>query len=302
MYSSSWFFILNLGDGIMTTIFINGLGLIGSSIARIIRKSAPDARILGNDINQKNTNFLLENQIIDESINFENGSQQADVIILASPVNSIIEDIKKLGNLELKSSVIVTDVGSSKVNILQAANRLVDKGITFIGGHPMAGSHLTGSENGSIEMLANHTYFLVNNNGDDQQVNLIKELLKSGNLRFKEVSADKHDQIVSTISHLPHLITYALSLTVSDSLKNVYATDISMGNGLLDSTRIAKSNPDVWSDILTSNSDNLLEQIDAFEKQLAALKQTIIDKKPDELRQSIVDANDARNGWENKAK
>ncbi|KOY79808.1 prephenate dehydrogenase [Apilactobacillus kunkeei] len=286
----------------MTTIFINGLGLIGSSIARIIRKSAPDARILGNDINQKNTNFLLENQIIDESINFENGSQQADVIILASPVNSIIEDIKKLGNLELKSSVIVTDVGSSKVNILQAANRLVDKGITFIGGHPMAGSHLTGSENGSIEMLANHTYFLVNNNGDDQQVNLIKELLKSGNLRFKEVSADKHDQIVSTISHLPHLITYALSLTVSDSLKNVYATDISMGNGLLDSTRIAKSNPDVWSDILTSNSDNLLEQIDAFEKQLAALKQTIIDKKPDELRQSIVDANDARNGWENKAK
>lgn len=286
----------------MITIFINGLGLIGSSIARIIRKSAPDARILGNDINQQNIDFLLENKIIDEATNFENGSKQADVIILASPVNSIIEDIEKLSNLELKSSVIVTDVGSSKVNILQSTNQLVDKGITFIGGHPMAGSHLTGSENGSIEMLANHTYFLVNNNRDDQQVNLIKELLKSGNIRFKEVSAKEHDQIVSTISHLPHLITYALTLTVNDSLKDVYATDISMGNGLLDSTRIAKSNPDVWSDILTSNSGNLLEQIDAFEKQLAALKQTIIDKKPDELRQSIVDANEARNGWENNAK
>ncbi|KOY76613.1 putative prephenate dehydrogenase [Apilactobacillus kunkeei] len=286
----------------MTTIFINGLGLIGSSIARIIRKSAPDARIIGNDINKANIDFLLEHKIINEAINFEDGSHQADVIVLASPVNSIIEDIEKLSNLELKSSVIVTDVGSSKVNILQAANQLVDKGIAFIGGHPMAGSHLTGSENGSIEMLANNTYFLVNHNGSDRQVNMIKELLKSGQLRFKEVSADKHDQIVSTISHLPHLITYALTLTVNDSLKDIYATDINMGNGLLDSTRIAKSNPDVWSDILTSNSDNLLDQIDAFEKQLDTLKEAIIDKKPDKLRQYIVDANDTRNGWENNAK
>ncbi|CAI2613988.1 Cyclohexadienyl dehydrogenase [Apilactobacillus kunkeei] len=286
----------------MTTIFINGLGLIGSSIARIVRKSAPDARIIGNDINKANIDFLLEHKIINEAINFEDGSHQADVIVLASPVNSIIEDIEKLSNLELKSSVIVTDVGSSKVNILQAANQLVDKGIAFIGGHPMTGSHLTGSENGSIEMLANHTYFLVNHNGSDRQVNMIKELLKSGQLRFKEVSADKHDQIVSTISHLPHLITYALTLTVNDSLRDIYATDINMGNGLLDSTRIAKSNPDVWSDILTSNSDNLLDQIDAFEKQLDTLKEAIIDKKPDKLRQYIVDANDSRNGWENNAK
>lgn len=86
----------------MTTIFINGLGLIGSSIARIIRKSAPDARILGNDINKQNCEFMLENNIIDEAINFKDGSVQADVIFLASPVNSIIEDIKKLSGLPLK--------------------------------------------------------------------------------------------------------------------------------------------------------------------------------------------------------
>lgn len=166
----------------------------------------------------------------------------------------------------------------------------------------MAGSHLTGSENGSIEMIANHTYFLVNHNDDNQQVDTIKNLLSAGNLRFKEVSAVEHDQIVSTISHLPHFITYALTLTVNNSLKEVSADDISMGNGLLDSTRIAKSNPEVWSDILTSNSDNLLNQIDAFEERLKEIKQTIIDNNPTELRQSIVDANDARNGWENNAK
>lgn len=286
----------------MTTIFINGLGLIGSSIARIIRKSDPNEIILGNDINKRNCDYLLDNNIIDKSIEFEEGSKQADVIILASPVNSIIEDIKSLSEMKLKQSVIVTDVGSSKVNILKAANQLVDNGITFIGGHPMAGSHLTGSQNGSIEMLSNHTYFLVNHNGDMQQFDMIKHLLSAGNLRFKEVSAEKHDQIVSTISHLPHFITYALTLTVNDSLKDVYANDISMGNGLLDSTRIAKSNPDVWSDILTSNSDNLLDQIDVFEKQLESLKQTITDKNPEQLRQLIVDANDARNGWENNAK
>ncbi|MCT6859019.1 MAG: prephenate dehydrogenase/arogenate dehydrogenase family protein [Apilactobacillus sp.] len=286
----------------MTTIFINGLGLIGSSIARIIRKSDPNAIILGNDINKRNCDYLLDNNIIDKSIEFEEGSKQADVIILASPVNSIIEDIKSLSEMKLKQSVIVTDVGSSKVNILKSANQLVDNGITFIGGHPMAGSHLTGSQNGSIEMLSDHTYFLVNHNGDMQQVDMIKHLLAAGNLRFKEVSAEKHDQIVSTISHLPHFITYALTLTVNDSLKDVYANDISMGNGLLDSTRIAKSNPDVWSDILTSNSDNFLDQIDVFEKQLESLKQTITDKKPEQLRQLIVDANDARNGWENNTK
>ncbi|MGQ2282760.1 prephenate dehydrogenase [Apilactobacillus kunkeei] len=286
----------------MSTIFINGLGLIGSSIARIIRKSAPDVRILGNDINKKNIDFLLKHNIINKSINFEEGSKQADVIILASPVNGIIEDIKRLSVLQLKSSVIVTDVGSSKVNIQKAAKQLEQKGITFIGGHPMAGSDTTGSKNGSIKMLSNHTYFLVNLNAKKSQVNILKSLLHVGNLKFKETSAEEHDQIVSTISHLPHLIIYALTLSIHNSLKDNCTTDITMGNGLLDSTRIAKSNPDVWSDILTSNSVNLLSQIDMFENKLAELKQLIINNKHNELHQIIINANKARNSWEDNVK
>lgn len=286
----------------MTKIFINGLGLIGSSIARIIKKSEPDAIIMGNDINQKNCDYLLEHKIINKSINFEDGSKQADVIILASPVNGIIEDIKRLSVLQLKSSVIVTDVGSSKVNIQKAAKQLDQKGITFIGGHPMAGSDITGSKNGSIKMLSNHTYFLVNLNAQNNQINILKSLLHVGNLKFKETSAEEHDQIVSAISHLPHLISYALTLSINNSLKDNCTNDIIMGNGLLDSTRIAKSDPIVWSDILTSNSGNLLDQIESFENQLGELKRIVIDKQPDELRKFIISANKTRKEWEKNNK
>ncbi|TMT01696.1 prephenate dehydrogenase [Apilactobacillus kunkeei] len=286
----------------MTKIFINGLGLIGSSIARIIKKSEPDAIIMGNDINQKNCDYLLENKIINKSINFEDGSKQADVIILASPVNGIIEDIKRLSVLQLKSSAIVTDVGSSKVNIQKAAKQLDQKGITFIGGHPIAGSDITGSKNGSIKMLSNHTYFLVNLNAQNNQINILKSLLHVGNLKFKETSAEEHDQIVSAVSHLPHLISYALTLSINNSLKDNRTNDIIMGNGLLDSTRIAKSDPIVWSDILTSNSGNLLDQIDMFENKLSELKQLIINNRHTELHQIIVEANKTRNSWENNVK
>ncbi|BDR59191.1 hypothetical protein XA3_16320 [Xylocopilactobacillus apicola] len=123
-------------------ILIKGLGLIGSSLALAIKENHPAANIIGMDLNQDSLNYASRHGLVDEiSTDFLVVAPKADVIILACPVQTIIKDLAKLAELKLKPNVIVTDVGSTKDNIMVAALPLQQKGITFIGGHPMAGSH-----------------------------------------------------------------------------------------------------------------------------------------------------------------
>ncbi|MBW1606308.1 prephenate dehydrogenase/arogenate dehydrogenase family protein [Lactobacillus sp. Sy-1] len=282
----------------MPSVFINGLGLIGSSIARLIKVGHPDVTIIGNDANPKNAEYLLEHQIIDRQVPFNQASKQADVIILATPVNIIVESLKQLGSLDLKPNTFVTDVGSSKQKILSAANQFVKDGGHFIGGHPMAGSHLTGSENGSDKLLANHTYFLANLNASDDQVKLLKELLSAGNFNFQAVSSEQHDRIVSAISYLPHVVAFSLINTVGPELTELGVDPSVPAGGLLDTTRVAMSDPNVWTSILSSSSEDVVEQIEQFEVQLQQMKAAILNNDKQTVKLQIESAKHDRQEME----
>ncbi|MHA8110810.1 prephenate dehydrogenase [Lactobacillaceae bacterium Melli_B4] len=275
-------------------MFINGLGLIGASMARIIKANDPHIKITAHDLNPSNLDFMLAHHLIDDSVDFNAGAEQADLIILATPVKQIAASLATLAELKLKPGALVTDVGSNKERILNAAQPLMDNGIHFLGGHPMAGSHLSGSQHSNIEMLQNHTYFLVNGNASRNDIKRFEALLAPGKLAFNELTAAQHDQLVSATSHLPHVVAFTLVNTIAPELD---AMPIDLGipsGGLLDTTRVAKADPDMWASIMTSEDEDLIDQLDRFEHQFHVLKQSIQNHDTTTIQHKIKAANHAR--------
>ncbi|GAO99525.1 prephenate dehydrogenase [Fructobacillus ficulneus] len=278
----------------METVFINGLGLIGATMARIIKASNPTVTILATDFNQENLDYMVDAGVVTTVTDFTTGASQADLIILATPVSAIRESLNDLATMALKPGVLVTDVGSSKESILAAAQPLMAAGVHFLGGHPMAGSHLTGSANGRLDLLANHSFFLINGNATPTQIKAYQDLLGAGQLHFSELTASQHDQLVSATSHLPHAVAFALANAILPKIK---AMDIDPGipaGGLLDTTRIAKADPDMWTAIFTSERADLLEQIDGFQDQLDRLRTAIANEDQASIHTQVQAANQAR--------
>lgn len=256
----------------MTTILISGLGLIGSSLARMIRQSTPTARLWGTDPDEENSRFMLDNQLIDERVNFEIGAAQADIIVLAGPVSVITDQLRTLTTLTLKPDVFVTDVGSTKMAIMQAAEPLMAQGVAFAGGHPMAGSHQTGSAAGKIALFRQASYFLIPGNASEQQIKDFKALLAPAEFKWVTVDATQHDQLVSTTSHLPHVVSATLMNVASEQLEGEPAWRAGVAGGFRDTTRIAAADPAMWTAILADNKTAILNDIDVFSQALAELK------------------------------
>lgn len=284
----------------MKTVFINGLGLIGATMARIIKAANPATTITAFDPKQENITTMVDDGVVASAVDFETGAKQADLIILATPVSGICSSLRQLAELDLKSDVLVTDVGSSKETILAAAEPLMNRGVQFLGGHPMAGSHLTGSKNSRLDLFANHSFFLVNGNASPAAIKEYQVLLAPGQLHFSSLTAKQHDQLVSATSHLPHMVAFALTNTIIPEVDDM---DIDPGipsGGLLDTTRIAKADPDMWTAIFTSERADLLAQIDQFQKQLTRLRTAIAVDDQDSIHDQLQAANEARLRLEEK--
>lgn len=279
----------------MTKILISGLGLIGSSMARIMQSSHEDTFIMGCDPNEENVQFMLEKNFIDQVVQFEPAAPTADLIILAAPISIITQQIKILEHIELKRGVLITDVGSTKVDIMKDAQNLMNKKYcSFMGGHPMAGSHLTGSKAGKVTLFNNAYYFLINGNQTEGQTNHFKKLMEFSNVNFLNLEAFQHDQIVSEISHLPHIMAAGLVNIVHEDLTNQSIDFDVVAGGFKSVTRIAKSDPTVWTNISLSNKKLLLNQIDKLSDSLNQFKQLLIDDNQDEIFNTFAKAQSNR--------
>ena len=249
-------------------IMIVGLGLIGSSLALAIRKTHPKVHIVGMDIDKASEAFAVKRGIIDApAASLEKEAPQADIILLCSPVEVVKEQLGLLSQLSLKSEVIISDVGSTKKEIVAEAERL---GLgNFIGGHPMAGSHKSGVTAGDERLFENAYYILTpSQQTKPEKVNTLKELLKGTQAKFVPLSTDEHDQITGMLSHLPHVIAAGL-VNQSKEFNDQHprAKQLAAG-GFRDMTRIASSDPQMWTDILLSNRDTLLELIASWQQQM----------------------------------
>ena len=260
------------------TIYIAGLGLIGASMALGIKRDHPDYEILGYNRSQASRDIALERGMIDRATDdFVSFAPLADVIILTLPIKQTIAFLQELATLELKEGVIISDAGSTKSAIVVTAeNCFADKPVRFVGAHPMAGSHKTGAASADVNLFENAYYiFTPSSLTSPDTLEEMKDLLSGLHARFIEIDAEEHDRVTSQISHFPHILASGLmEQTASYAEEHEMARRFAAG-GFRDMTRIAESEPGMWTSILLSNRDTIIERIEDFKSRLDEIGQAI---------------------------
>ncbi len=244
-------------------ITIIGLGVIGGSLGLAIKQTDPSITVTGFD-NVEHIDAALHRDAIDfGSISLPSLLHDADIIFLCTPVHTIIELLPTIAGY-CKRSAIITDVGSTKLEITNAAKKVFKKNGLFIGGHPMAGSEGKGIEFADPLLFQNATYVLCADNSQKRKIIKLTSLLQSIGTRVLFLSAKDHDTIAASISHLPQLIAVALMNMVEKKNKKHPGYLQLAAGGFRDITRIASSPYGMWNDILTSNSVEIRNAVKEF--------------------------------------
>ncbi len=245
-----------------------GFGLIGGSIARALKKINSDYYLVAYDYHKNHPSSDLQAALHDQILNqvtttLTQGFPECDMIFLCAPVLSNIEYLKQLKPL-LKSSCILTDVGSVKTNIHEAVETLGLE-TQFIGGHPMTGSEKTGYHNSYALLLENAYYILTPTvkTPDAMTQTLYQLVQKMGSLPII-LDAREHDKITAAISHVPHIIAAQLVNLVRESDDEAEKMRALAAGGFKDITRIASSSPVMWQDICLTNKAEIKECLDRY--------------------------------------
>jgi prephenate dehydrogenase len=286
------------GDKMAGRVFIIGLGLIGGSLALCIKKEHPESIIYGYDISQDNLKLAKMLGVIDEiATTIELGAQSADLIIISTPVKETEKIIEILSTMELKQNVVVTDVGSTKSVITNKSQVLLNKGVTFIGGHPMAGSHKSGVSASKVILFENAFYLLTPHEQiSDQKVQLLLKWLKGTNAKFLIISPEEHDLLAGTISHMPHIVAASLVHQADHiSERHKLVTRLAAG-GFRDITRIASSSPSMWRDILIHNKNVLIELMNDWKQEMDKVLSLIENEQAEALYDYFSRAKNVRDG------
>lgn len=247
-------------------VTIIGLGFIGASFALAIRKANLCDTIYGYSRSLKTLQWAKSKEIIDEfSLDIEQICSDSDLIILSTPVGAFLNLVQKIRRF-VKPGAIITDVGSIKGKLVYDIESTLPNNVYYVGSHPIAGGEKSGAENAKPDLFKNALCIITPTESTDQQsLNRIKQVWESVGCRVKMMNPYEHDKIYALISHLPHLVAYAVVNTVNDVGGDFinYA-----GQGFKDTTRIALSPPEIWRDIIAFNRDNLLEILTVLRNNL----------------------------------
>jgi len=258
-------------------VCIIGCGLIGSSLARVIKKNNLSKQIVSSNRSDSINKKVIELKIVDDSSSdTKKMVSGSDLIIIATPLSSYESIISKIKD-SLKNGTILTDVGSVKENVVSLIEKAVPENVSWISSHPIAGTEESGPEAGFAELFKNRWCILTpSKKSNEKDVKLLETFWKKIGSKVDIMEAKKHDYILSITSHLPHLIAYNIvntSINIQDQNKSSIVK-YSAG-GLRDFTRIAASNPIMWRDVFIQNKKNTSKMIDQFIENLENLKQAI---------------------------
>ena len=283
-------------------VCIIGCGLIGSSIARAIKKNRIANKVVSSNRSEATNKKVIKLNIVDEaSSDIKKIVKESDLIIIATPLSSYKNVILKIKN-SLKSGAILTDVGSVKKKAIALIEKNIPKNISWISSHPIAGTEESGPESGFSDLFKNRWCILTpSKQSNDQDVQLLKMFWKKLGSKVDVMNSKQHDYILSITSHMPHLIAYNIVNTTLNVKKKKDQDIVKYSaGGLRDFTRIAASNPVMWRDIFIQNRKNTSKIIDKFIKNLKDLKKAIKNKnekklekiftKTKKIRKEIIEA------------
>jgi prephenate dehydrogenase len=265
-------------------IFIIGLGLIGGSIALAI-KNSHDCHLIGYDINEERAGLALSLEVVDEYVtSIERGVEKADVIFIAAPVTETVQILHMLGKSYMKTGTLITDVGSTKKEIVETAHNVLPDYVDFVGGHPMAGSHKSGVEASKADLFENAFYVITpNEQTSPEAIQRLETILQGTRSKFIKMSPEQHDHVAGVISHFPHIIASSLVQHAEYFHHETPIIQDLAAGGFKDITRIASSNPKMWSDILIHNREPILHQFDVWMKQMNDIRESIRKAAKDEI-------------------
>ena len=268
-------------------IGIIGLGLMGGSLAKAVKRYGISKKVYGFTNSEKNKKEIEELGLVDELVDLETLKKVSDVIILSIPVDAIISMFPNFLDIGEKTTII--DMGSTKEYIVKNIPPKIRK--NFIAAHPMTGTEKNGPKAAIDNLYEGKTVVLCDlEDNANMHVNKAFKIFQEIGMRIVVMNSHEHDVNACYISHLPHLISFGLANTVMSHQNPKEIIALAAG-GFKDMSRIAKSSPRMWGDIFKQNRENMLESIKSFEDQMNEAKKMIEEERYEDLENWMKKAN-----------
>ena len=268
-------------------IGIIGLGLMGGSLAKAVKRYGIANKVYGFTNSEKNKKDILDLNLVDELVDLETLKKVSDVIILAIPVDAIIGMFPDF--LDIDENTTIIDMGSTKEYIVKNIPNKIRK--NFIAAHPMTGTEKSGPKAAIDDLYEGKTVVFcdLEDNGN-LHVNKAFKIFQAMGMRIVVMDSNQHDIHACYMSHLPHILSFSLANTVMshEDPKSIIAL---AAGGFKDMSRIAKSSPRMWGDIFKQNKKNLLDSIDLFESQLQNARKMVEEDNYEDLEKWMKKAN-----------
>ncbi len=270
-----------------------GVGLIGGSFALALKQAKAVAHVVGVGRNAANLKVALERGAIDSTAQDPaTAARGADLVLISTPVAQFPKVFASLTG----SGAVITDAGSTKRDVIAAARQALGKRVSqFVPAHPIAGAENSGAAAATPELFRGKRVVLTPlEESSSSALTLVEDSWKACGARITRMDAEEHDAVLAAVSHLPHLLAFALVHDVAQRANSEQLFSFAAG-GFRDFTRIASSHPEMWRDICLANRDRLLDEVGRFSTKLESVRKLL--DSPAELEKLFAEARDARNKW-----
>ena len=270
-----------------------GLGLIGSSLALKADEVYNDIYICGEDINESNLNYAIENRIIKNKIQ-EKDYSELDILFLAIPVDEILNVLDKILD-KVGENTLVVDLGSTKSPICDLVSSNQNRS-NFLAAHPIAGTEFSGPMSADSSLFDNKTIILCETEKTENRLlSSAKEFFLSIGMNIKEMKPDEHDKHIAYVSHLSHITSFMLGKTVMDKEKDEGTIYDMAGSGFESTVRLGKSSPSMWAPIFYQNKTNIIDALDEYLKNIKNFKHLIETDNLSEMSKEMKEINGIKN-------
>ncbi len=296
---------MTAAEPLFDRVALIGLGLIGSSLARAIRREGLAGTLVAGDASPEVCARVLELGIADEAdTDLAVVARDADLVVVCTPVGACGAVAERIAP-SLKAGAIVSDVGSIKAAVVEKMAPHLPAGVHLVPGHPVAGTEKSGPDAGFADLFPGRWCILTPPEGTDEAaVAKVAELWRRVGMILEFMTPDHHDKVLAITSHLPHLIAYTIVGTASELEDHLSREVIKFSaGGFRDFTRIAASDPVMWRDVFLNNKEAVLEVLQRFTEDLTAMQRAIRYGEGDTLeamftktraiRKSVIDAKQA---------
>ena len=269
---------------------IIGIGLIGGSLAIGLKESGLAEQVIGMDASQENLDKAIRRRLIDEDLPLAAGVAVADVIILATPMDAMVTLLPELLSVVRKDQTVL-DVGSTKQALLEEVKDHPNRS-RFVACHPMAGTEFSGPEAAIPNLFKDKTCVIVDaEDSAPDAVDAAKRVFSTVGMRFTHLDRSAHDLHCAYVSHISHIASFALALTVLEKEKDEQRIFELASSGFSSTVRLAKSSPDMWVPIFRQNRDHVLDVLDEHIEQLSRFRTQLIKRDFDGFYERIRRAN-----------